>query len=119
MSLYSLYFTTLWQFDVFDAVVMMMCQVKCSELRNYWRPKSFMFNAQIAELFTHERFCALLRNLHFANNVAREDGGDQPSAEEKQADPKLRNWKVAKVRASCCVPRPDCARTHLHALRSL
>ena len=84
---------------------MMMCQVKCSELRDYWRPNSFTHNAAIAELFTLERFSALLRNLHFANNAACEDGGDQPTAEEKQADPKLRNWKVGKVRASSCAPR--------------
>ena len=82
-----------------------MCQVKCSELRDYWSPKSFTFNLHIAELFTYDRFCALLRNLHFANNTAREDGGDQPTAEEKQADPKLRNWKIAKVRALRGVPR--------------
>ena len=93
------------QFDVFDAVVMMMCQVKCSELRDYWSPKSFTFNSHIAELFTYDRLCALLRNLHFANRMAREDGGDQPSSEEKQVDPKLRNWKVAKVRALCCALR--------------
>ena len=97
---------TLRQFDVFYAVVMMMNLVKCSELRDYWRPKSFTHNAQIADLFTYDRFSALLHNLHFANNASREDGGDQPSAEEKQADPKLRNWKVAKARASCCAPRP-------------
>ena len=83
---------------------MMMCQVKCSELRDYWRPKSFTFNASIAELFTYERFSALVRNLHFANNAAREDGGDQPTAEEKEANPKLRNWKVAKVSAPARVP---------------
>jgi hypothetical protein len=90
---------------------MIMCQVKCSELRDYWSPKSFTFNAHIAELFTYERFCALLRNLHFANNAAREDGGDQPTAEAKQADPKLRNWKIAKVRCvRCAVCRvSDCA----------
>ena len=82
----------------------LLSQRLLDELRDYWRPKSLMFNAHIAELFTYDRFCALLRNLHFANNTAREDGGDQPSAEEKQADPKLRNWKVAKVRASCCAP---------------
>ena len=86
------------QFDVFDAVIMMMNMVKCSELRDYWREGSFTYNTGIAELFTYDRFCALLRNLHFANNTMREDGGDQPTAAEKEANPKLRNWKVAKVR---------------------
>ena len=84
------------QFDVFDAVIMMMNMVKCSELRDYWREGSFTYNTGIAELFTYDRFCALLRNLHFANNTMREDGGDQPTAAEKEANPKLRNWKVAR-----------------------
>ena len=77
---------------------MMMNLVKCSELTDYWSPGSFMENVLIKNRFTYDRFSALLRNLHFANNAMRDDGGDQPTAEEKQAEPKLRNWKVAKVR---------------------
>ena len=84
---------------------MMMSLVKCSDLRDYWREKSFTYCAGIAELFTYNRFSALLRNLHFANNAMQEDGGDQPTAEEREAEPKLRNWKVAKVldlELRCC-----------------
>ena len=88
------------QFDVFDAVVMMMCQVKCSELRDYWSPKSFTFNSHIAELFTYDRFCALLRNLHFANRMAREDGGDHSPAGRETGRPKVAQLESGK---SACV----------------
>jgi hypothetical protein len=80
---------------------MMMNLVKCSELTDYWAAGSFMENILIKNRFTYKRFSALLRNLHFANNAMRDDGGDQPTAEEKQANPKLRNWKVAKMRRFC------------------
>ncbi|CAF4734537.1 unnamed protein product [Rotaria sp. Silwood2] len=60
--------TTTNEIYIFLATVMLMPHLKKNRIRDYWSTDRLIAAPIFAELFTRDRFRALLTNLHFRDN---------------------------------------------------